>query len=493
LAILEEEILVNITSGNVNYYESKGFEIIRVKDKRGIYRYPRGSNLLVKIKDLPMTSGVKLTKICDDCGKYIFNQPYNQILKCRVNGDGKDRCLECGYIKLSNTLKYNIKYEQSLEFCAKKDKKEYLLNEYSIKNIKTAKEIAYKSNDEYIWNCSNCKNEYYMPLVNRTYLNQNCPYCSGKRVMVGFNDLWTVHPEVAKLLNNPQRGYELTSGSGKREVFKCPECGNIGEKIIDNVVKHGFSCSKCSDGISYPEKFVICLLEQLKIDFESQKSFQWSLNKKYDFYISSLNILIETNGMQHYEEGFERYGEKARTVEEEKENDKLKKYLAKENNISNYIIIDCRKSEMNYIKEEILVSNLNEFFDLDKINWNKCDEFACKNLIRKACELWNNKINNIQEIGKILKVCTNTAREYLKKGSKLGWCDYDPRKALKISSSKNGIKSRKMVVQLTKSNEYIKTWSSITEASNILEISLSIISSNCNGKCKSAGGYIWMY
>ena len=33
------------------------------------------------------------------------------------------------------------------------------------------------------------------------------------------------------------------------------------------------TCRKCSDGISYPEKFLYSILEQLNIDFETQKIF----------------------------------------------------------------------------------------------------------------------------------------------------------------------------------------------------------------------------
>lgn len=31
----------------------------------------------------------------------------------------------------------------------------------------------------------------------------SCPVCSGKTVVKGVNDLWTTHPEVAKLLKDP--------------------------------------------------------------------------------------------------------------------------------------------------------------------------------------------------------------------------------------------------------------------------------------------------
>jgi translation initiation factor IF-1 len=48
----------------------------------------------------------------------------------------------------------------------------------------------------------------------------NCPFCSGQRVLPGFNDLATTHPWIAKEAHkwDPQT---LTAGSGLKRKFKC--------------------------------------------------------------------------------------------------------------------------------------------------------------------------------------------------------------------------------------------------------------------------------
>ena len=51
----------------------------------------------------------------------------------------------------------------------------------------------------------------------------------------------------------------------------------------------------------------------------------------------------------------------------------------------------------------------------------------------------------------------------------------------------------KKVLQLTKSGEFIKEWPSVMEASRQLGISNVSICNCCNGKYKSAGGYVWKY
>ena len=51
----------------------------------------------------------------------------------------------------------------------------------------------------------------------------------------------------------------------------------------------------------------------------------------------------------------------------------------------------------------------------------------------------------------------------------------------------------KKIMQFTKSDEFIREWPSAIEASRQLVISQGNICSCCNGKYKSAGGYVWKY
>ena len=61
-----------------------------------------------------------------------------------------------------------------------------------------------------------------------------------------------------------------------------------------------------------------------------------------------------------------------------------------------------------------------------------------------------------------------------------------------ISDAKKGVNAKK-VLQLTKSGEFIREWPSLREAERELGIAKSNICSCCNGKLKSAGGYVWKY
>ncbi|MFP5110233.1 zinc-ribbon domain-containing protein [Neobacillus sp. C211] len=509
MAILEKEVEIFLNPSNVKHYEKLGYEIPKVKDKRGIIRVPNGTKILVKIEELPKKSHIKLTKICDECGKHIPNQIFANISVARERTDGKDRCFNCAQAYSGNVRKENVEYEDSFEYCALKNGQEYLISEFSDKNDKTPKEISYANHEKYIWECPKYKHEYQARIYQRTRLKSNCPYCAGQKVLKGFNDLWTTHPHIAKLLKGPQRGYEITAGRNKNEDFICGDCGFEKPMIVNNVTKkeREFSCPECGDKVSYPEKFVLNFLKQLGVNFKYQKTFKWSENiphdnpklsgnKKYDFYIPSdipeQCIIIETHGGQHNNKSFETAG--GRTVEEEKENDKLKKKLAIKNGIKKdrYVELNCSKSEMEHIKNSIMSSRLATMFNLEKIDWLKCDELTQKSLVKVACELWNQG-NKAKEIAKIIKLSRETVNRYLKRGKDLGWCDYDPKEERKLSASAAGKKTARGIVQLTLGGEFIKLWESMTQVQENLGINNSHISSVCKGKRNHAGGFRWVY
>ena len=292
-----------------------------------------------------------------------------------------------------------------------------------------------------------------------------CSCCKGKTVVKGINDIATTHPELIKYFVNTEDAYTHSIGNDKKVLCKCPCCGYEKEISISNLYHQGISCPMCSDGFSYPEKFMINFLNQLKQnnqlnDFIYQytsKNNKWCGKYKYDFYFikNEESYIIETHGIQHYEVSFKKTDSK--TLEEEQENDKIKFELAIDNGIKleNYITIDCRKSDLEYIKNNIINSKLNEIFDLSKINWIEIGQYSEKSLVKEVCKYWyiHNNINNAglttKDLEKVFKLGKTTIIRYLKKGTKLGWCYYNPKEEMnknnKINAIKNGRNLSKQV------------------------------------------------
>ena len=211
--------------------------------------------------------------------------------------------------------------------------------------------------------------------------------------------------------------------------MQCPDCGYKKEKRFPDLLNNGFACPKCSDSTPYPEKFLFEFLEQLlnnKFYTQlSKKIFNWCSSFRYDNYIPDSNCIIETHGIQHYEKISGNWKFK-NSLEEIQNNDFDKEWLARINNINNYIIIDCRKSEMEWIKNSIMNSKLPQLlnFKEDDIDWLKCHEHACKSLVKITCDMWKD-MKSILQIADELKLHKCTIRKYLKQGVELGWCDYD--------------------------------------------------------------------
>ena len=162
--------------------------------------------------------------------------------------------------------------------------------------------------------------------------------------------MWDTNPEQAKLLANPEDGYIYTEGSSKKVDWICPNCGTIlSNKCISLVNRYRLVCSKCSDNISYPNKLVSNVLAYIHINHECEKTFDWLKNKRYDININN-KIIIENHGLQHYEDCFFNKLSK-KTLKEEQDNDKFKEKIAVQNDIVEYIVLDCRYSNLEWIKK----------------------------------------------------------------------------------------------------------------------------------------------
>lgn len=324
-----------------------------------------------------------------------------------------------------------------------------------------------------------------------------CGYCGNYKTHYK-DSLGFLYPHIAKKIvaveeNNLtfEDTYSIAVYKNERYYFKCLECGTISEKrILNSVTRQGFSCKICSDGLPITEKFMANILKQLGIEYVCQLSkvnFDWCEDYKYDFYIPSLNMIIETHGEQHYKETHEKSAWKS-NLKEQQENDKNKEKLAKENNIEKYIIVDCRKSTLEWLKSNIIKS-LSNIFDLNNVDYTVAYEQSQKSKVVESWKLWNNGIHDTNEIGKLLELNQSTITRYLQMGVECGKCDYtveESRKSgVKKRSGKNHPGARSIICITTN-----KIFDTVTEAEEFYKefgCSRSNIEKVCKGSRKSCG------
>lgn len=121
-----------------------------------------------------------------------------------------------------------------------------LVREWSDKNLPlTPDKITYGSN-KIVWWKAACGHEWQTSVKARSK-GENCPVCSGARVIEGINDLATLKPELAQEWSekNEIKPTEVSVGSHKKVIWKC-RLGHEWEASIKSRTINGTGCPYCS-------------------------------------------------------------------------------------------------------------------------------------------------------------------------------------------------------------------------------------------------------
>lgn len=272
----------------------------------------------------------------------------------------------------------------------------------------------------------------------------------------------------------------LYSNSNKRFLIKCEKCGNISSKTyqLSNInQREYYSCKFCSDGVSYPNKFMGNLLKMLNVDYKTEvtrKTLEWCENYRYDFYILSLNLIIEMDG--NFGHGRETpYIDKETSIKIDNEKDRL----AKENGLK-IIRIDCRYPSMSnrfkYIKTEI-EKELGEILNFENVNWELINELSLESNMIKSWEMWNKNMS-ISNISKELNISEDCIRRYLNEGNKIKKCAYDGGQEIAKSNRK---RVHGKEVKMIFPNGEIKIFNSIDSFLKFLNIGYTAFHNNLLG------------
>ena len=125
-----------------------------------------------------------------------------------------------------------------------------LLEEWNYeKNIILPTEISKGSGKKVWWTCSK-GHDYLMSIVNKTTRKNNCPVCSNRIVLKGYNDLKSQYPEIVKEWNYEKNGKLLPDnilcGSNKKVWWICKKCNYEWEATIVSRTIAGNGCRNCA-------------------------------------------------------------------------------------------------------------------------------------------------------------------------------------------------------------------------------------------------------
>ena len=167
-----------------------------------------------------------------------------------------------------------------------------------------------------VWWLGNCGHEWKAIIESRNAGN-SCPYCSGKKVLKGFNDLASVNPALVNewhpTKNDNLTPEMITAKSNKKVWWRCSKGHEWQTVIISR--NSGSGCPICNQEkqTSFAEQTIFFYLKNF---FPEAVNRDRSFGKELDIYIPSIRVAIEYDGSYYHK----------KTKKDEQKNDWCQKH-----------------------------------------------------------------------------------------------------------------------------------------------------------------------
>ena len=180
-----------------------------------------------------------------------------------------------------------------------------LAKEWSPKNDRGPGDVSAGSTYRALWTCSGYGHEWVSAVYDRTS-GHGCPVCAGRKVLRGFNDLTTTHPELAAEWS-PKNG-DLTpemvsAGSHKKIEWVCGDVHSWVSTVYHRAL-HAKGCPKCC--LQRTSKIEGELFRHLSEEFSDAEQGvrvgRWSV----DVLIPSVSAAVEYDGAYFHKDSLEK-------------------------------------------------------------------------------------------------------------------------------------------------------------------------------------------
>ena len=160
-------------------------------------------------------------------------------------------------------------------------------------------DITAGSSKKVWWICE--KGHEWATAVSNRKAGKNCPICSGRTILEGYNDLPTLHPELmcdwAYDKNRDLNPKKLGGRSDKVVWWRCAICGNEWKTSISNRAV-GNGCPKCARRThsSFPEQAIYYYIHKYYPDAINGYKELFDNQMELDIFVPSLCLAIEYDG-----------------------------------------------------------------------------------------------------------------------------------------------------------------------------------------------------
>jgi len=218
---------------------------------------------------------------------------FEQTPKQHLNGHG---CWECGKEKMGKNKLSNPHDKRRHVYIDNFFKKAVILHgdKYDYTHV-----IYRTSKDKVEIICYKHGSFYQTP--NSHLRGRGCPLCGAENSPLSKMKKIDEFIRDAKLVHGNKYDYSVSAyyGNDKPIEIICPLHG-VFKQLPHNHLE-GCGCHRCKSSIS--ENKIANILSSIGVEFSREKKFpscRIKLPMKFDFYIPSLNILIEYHGQQHF-------------------------------------------------------------------------------------------------------------------------------------------------------------------------------------------------
>lgn len=183
---------------------------------------------------------------------------------------------------------------------------------WSLKNETNPRECFMgSSRKKYIFDCSICHHDFEMVIRNVTGKKQWCSYCASKQLCKSDDCKFCFEKSFAS--HEKSRYWSEKNTTHPRDVFKssdlkflfnCDRCNSEFDVATKNV-NLGKWCPHC---LKKTELLMFNFLKDLNLNVVREARFDWCKNiltnrkPPYDFLLKDYNIIIEVDGVQHFEQ-----------------------------------------------------------------------------------------------------------------------------------------------------------------------------------------------
>lgn len=154
------------------------------------------------------------------------------------------------------------------------------------------------SNKKAWWLCE--KGHEWQAVIGDRARSLGCPVCSNQKLLVGYNDLATTHPELAVQWHPTKNGDRtpqmVFAGNNKKAWWICDK-GHEWEATV-NSRRSGHGCPLCSGEAqtSFPEQAILYYLQKVT-DAQNRATV---FGKEIDIWLPHLRVGVEYNGSYYH-------------------------------------------------------------------------------------------------------------------------------------------------------------------------------------------------